>query len=219
MAGGIFPDWGLNLFPALAGRFFTSESPGKPFSQFLKLYLVAGAGSLHHLLSSVWIFNLCDYSVYFKTALKETESEVTQLCPTLCNPMACSPPESSVDGIFQASILDWVAISYSSTSSRSRDWTCFSYISCIGRQILYLRTTWEWCDKVIHFDSFPNSCPIFPAASTEETVFSPLYILASFVVDCLTMYVWVCSWAFYFDSLYYASVIVLVPCCFIIVSL
>ena len=38
-------------------------------------------------------------------------SEVAQLCPTLCNPMDCSLPGSSVHGIFQARILEWVAIS------------------------------------------------------------------------------------------------------------
>ena len=37
---------------------------------------------------------------------------VAQSCPTLCNPMDCSLPGSSVHGIFQARILDWVAISY-----------------------------------------------------------------------------------------------------------
>ena len=37
---------------------------------------------------------------------------VAQLCPTLCDPMDCSPPGSSVHGIFQARILEWIAISY-----------------------------------------------------------------------------------------------------------
>ena len=61
-----------------------------------------------------------------------------QLCPTLCDPMDCSLPRSSVHGIFQAQILEWVAISFSRGSSRPpRDWTCFSCISCIGRWILY----------------------------------------------------------------------------------
>ena len=41
------------------------------------------------------------------------ESEVAQLCPTLCDPMDCSLPGSSVHGIFQARILEWVAISFS----------------------------------------------------------------------------------------------------------
>ena len=38
---------------------------------------------------------------------------VAQLCPTLCDPMDCSPPDSSVLGIFQVRILEWVAISFS----------------------------------------------------------------------------------------------------------
>ena len=36
-----------------------------------------------------------------------------QLCPTLCNPMDCSPPGSSAHGIFQARVLEWVAIAFS----------------------------------------------------------------------------------------------------------
>jgi len=51
---------------------------------------------------------------------------VTHLCPTLCNPMDCSPQGSSVHGISQASILEWVAISSSRGSSRPRDWTRIS---------------------------------------------------------------------------------------------
>ena len=44
--------------------------------------------------------------------------EVTQSCPTLCNPMDCSPPGSSVRGILQARILEWVAISFSNACKR-----------------------------------------------------------------------------------------------------
>ena len=43
----------------------------------------------------------------------ETENEVIQSCPTLFNPMDCSLPGSSVHGIFQAIVLEWVAISFS----------------------------------------------------------------------------------------------------------
>ena len=43
----------------------------------------------------------------------KSESEVTQLCPTLCDPMDCSPPGSSIHGIFQASVLAWGAIAFS----------------------------------------------------------------------------------------------------------
>ena len=53
-----------------------------------------------------------------------------QSCPTLCNPMDYSPPGSSSHRISQERLLEWVAISFSRGSSRSRDQTC---ISCIGR--------------------------------------------------------------------------------------
>ena len=59
-----------------------------------------------------------------------------QLCPTLCDPVNCSLPGSFVHGIFQARILESVAISYSRRSSRPRDQTRVSCISCIGRQVL-----------------------------------------------------------------------------------
>ena len=44
-----------------------------------------------------------------------------KLCPTLCNPMDCSSPGSSAHGIFQAGIVEWVAISYSWGSSSTRE--------------------------------------------------------------------------------------------------
>ena len=61
---------------------------------------------------------------------------IAQSCPTVCNPMDYSLPGSSVHGIFQARILEWVAISFSRGSSQPRDGTHVSCISCSGRQIL-----------------------------------------------------------------------------------
>ena len=72
-----------------------------------------------------------------------------QSCPILCDPMDYSPPGSSgssgssAHGIFQARILEQVAISYSRGSSLPRDQTCISWVSCVGRWILYHCTTWE----------------------------------------------------------------------------
>ena len=43
----------------------------------------------------------------------KSESEVAQLCPTLCDPMDCSPPGSSAHGIFQARVLERGAITFS----------------------------------------------------------------------------------------------------------
>ena len=51
----------------------------------------------------------------------ENESEVAQSCPTLYDPMDCSLPGASTHGIFQARILEWVAISFSRGSLRPRD--------------------------------------------------------------------------------------------------
>ena len=51
--------------------------------------------------------------------------------------MDYSPPVSSVHGIFQARILEWVAMPSSMGSSQPRDWTHVSYVCCIGGQILY----------------------------------------------------------------------------------
>ena len=63
-----------------------------------------------------------------------------QSCLTLGNPMDCSPPGSSVHGILQARILEWVAMPSSRGSSQPRDRIPVSYISYIGRQVLY-----HWC--------------------------------------------------------------------------
>ena len=64
-----------------------------------------------------------------------------QSCLTPCDLMA--PPGSSVHGLFQARILDWVALSSFRGSSLHRDQTCVSCISCIGRLVLYHCATWE----------------------------------------------------------------------------
>ena len=56
-------------------------------------------------------------------------SEVAQLCPTLCNPLDCSLPGTSVHGIFQARVLEWIAISFSRGSSRPRNRTRVSSIA------------------------------------------------------------------------------------------
>ena len=60
-------------------------------------------------------------------------------CVRLCGPEVCSPPGSSVHGDFQARILEWVAMPSSRGSSRPRDPTCVSYVSCIGRRVPLVR--------------------------------------------------------------------------------
>ena len=64
-------------------------------------------------------------------------AKLLQSCSALCNPMGCSPPGSSVHGILPARILELVAMPSSKGSSQLRDQTHVSYISCIGRWVLY----------------------------------------------------------------------------------
>ena len=59
-----------------------------------------------------------------------------QSCSTLCDHMDYSQSASSILGIFQARILEWFATPSSRGSSQSRDWTCISFISWIGNQVL-----------------------------------------------------------------------------------
>ena len=60
-----------------------------------------------------------------------------QLCLTLCSHMDCSLPASSVFGIPQARILEWVAMSSSRRSSQPGGQTCISYVACIGKWFLH----------------------------------------------------------------------------------
>ena len=69
--------------------------------------------------------------------------------------MDCRLPGSSVHGIFQARILEWLAISFSRESSQPRDPTC---ISCIGRWILYHWATWKAQEFLAAAKSL-QSCP------------------------------------------------------------
>ena len=59
------------------------------------------------------------------------------ICLTLCDPMDCSLPGSSVHGILQARTLEWVALPSSRGSSQPRDQSRVSQVSCIGRRVLY----------------------------------------------------------------------------------
>ena len=74
---------------------------------------------------------------------KEVATADGQWCLTLCDPMDCSPPGSSVHGILQAKILEWGAMPSSRGSSQIWDKTRISCVSCFGRQILYHWATRE----------------------------------------------------------------------------
>ena len=96
------------------------------------LYTPKQAGSSSKIWMLLFIFFFHTSYLHF---VQQTTSHrvwlvlVSQLCLTLCDPMDHSPPGSSVHGILQARILEWVAISFSGTSSQPRDRT---WVSCIA---------------------------------------------------------------------------------------
>ena len=114
---------------------------------------------------------------------------VTQLCLTLCHPKDCNPPGSSVHGILQARILEWVALHFSRGSSPPRDWTC---VSCIASRFYTIWATKEaqsysysmpkfmetWIFKTLV--SFTFHCPIFPALFLKPPHLDFHYCLSTF---------------------------------------
>ena len=79
---------------------------------------------------------------------------VAQSCPTPCDPMDCSPPGSSVHGILQARILEWVAMPSSRGSSQPRDQT---HVSCIAGGFFTSWATREAPTLLLHFLKLSNS--------------------------------------------------------------
>ena len=85
------------------------------------------------------------------------------------------PPGSSVHGIFQARILEWVAISYSKGSSQPRDQT---YISCISRWILYhWATSKDPCDKVDNEKNEKSISTAFRLYWQKETILVSEFVI------------------------------------------
>ena len=81
----------------------------------------------------------------FLTWVIGVHAQSLQLCPTLSDPMDCSPPGSSVHGISQARKLEWVARPFSRGSSLPRDWTrisCTAGIFLAGQMIIFKRCGW-----------------------------------------------------------------------------
>ena len=76
----------------------------------------------------------------FRGIISGSECMGAQSCFILCGPVDCSPPGSSVHGILQARVLEWVSISSFRGSSWPRDWT---HVSCIGGRILHHWATWK----------------------------------------------------------------------------
>ena len=103
-------------------------------SSFRGWYLVTDTTPAHTVSGIRLAINTC---VHFKNKIVLSAKSL-QSCPTLCDPMDCSPPDSSILGVLQARVLEWVAVPSSRGSSQHRDGTHLSYVSCIGRQVFFL---------------------------------------------------------------------------------
>ena len=121
-------------------RYFCGHSPfSKGYTDFQSEKCIAGLRQcqypcqvLPHWRSlGMWYR---DFSVLFLTRM---HAKSFQSCPTLCNPMDYSPPGSNVHGILQARILEWVSMLSSRGSSLPRNRIHISYVSYIGRRVLY----------------------------------------------------------------------------------
>ena len=102
---------------------------------------------MENILLEVWVFFCRDWE---PLGVSQVMSSTVLCCAhslshiwLFCNAMDCSLPGSSVCGISQARILEYIAISSSRESSCPRDWTHVFCISCIGKWILYHWVTWE----------------------------------------------------------------------------
>ena len=103
-------------------------------------------------------------SEWEKIIASESETEVAQSCPTLSDPMDCSLPGSSVHGILQTIVLEWIAIPFSRGSSRPGDWT---WVSCIvdrrftvwaTREVLFNLRRFHLIMSLISQIEFVNVC-------------------------------------------------------------
>ena len=129
-----------HVSPALAGRFFTTDHQGSPYRW--------------PNITNYREMQIKTIRYHFTAVRKWSEwNKVAQSCPTLCNPMDCSIPGSSIHGILQARILEWVAIFFSRGSSWPRDRT---RVSCIAGRCFTLWATKEAVRKAIIKKSINN---------------------------------------------------------------
>ena len=138
--------WTIWSFPHFIHVLFTciSSRVTFPFQSLLGLqrgsrslrvtHVIVSKPSIHspHRISTRNASYLCSYRFCYKEVLCSISlslslSLVAKSCPTLASTWDCSPPSSSVHGILQARILEWVAISFSRGSSQPRDRTRVSY--------------------------------------------------------------------------------------------
>ena len=101
-------------------------------------------------------FNPVSANLFYKTVCAVLSSSVVL---DSCNPIDYSLPGSSVHGILQARILEWVVMPYSRGSPQPRHRTCISYVSCTDRQVLY---HWHHLGSRVYIANSDSFTPSFP---------------------------------------------------------
>ena len=136
--------------------FISIKSLSNPRPQgFLVCFNLEVVGSCILYLPMIhFVVSFCKRCIVSGVILLCTHVKLLQSCSALCDTMDHNLPGASVHGILQARILNWVAISSSRGSSWPRDRTWISYVSCIGRWVLY-----HW----YHLGS-PSGHPIVPVS-------------------------------------------------------
>ena len=122
-------------------------------------------------------------------------AKLLQSCPAPCNPMDCSLPNSSVYGILQTRVLEWVAMVSSRGHSWPQDQTCVSWVSCIVGRFFTHWATWEAHICCLYLGKFLQSFPDYSASYLSNS-----WILYIYLHLCTGM-VALETWSTYFEEI------------------
>ena len=140
------------------------RSPGRGHGNWLQYSCLEDPHGQRSLAGCVWSRGLhgrMSYQAQHSTSIHGciyvcVRAKSLQSCPTLCNPMDCSPQGSSFHGVLQIRILKWVGMPFLGGYSWPRDWTYVYLVSCTGRQVI-TSVTWEaqcrtsWYNHILHY--------------------------------------------------------------------
>ena len=190
----------LGVGRCLRGRLHVHSGTQCPIWEFLPQVPLSGPNSVSSAQSRIatfWVFSTtflslsCHNNWQISSREKWKNMLVAQPCPTLCDPIDCSPPGSSVHGILQVRILECVAMPSSRGSSQPRDWT---QVSRTAGGFFTIWATGSECEAHLCVLSPPGIRPpqlayncLLPKAFHKFL----LYVLSSL----LSIYLWLC-WVF-----------------------
>ena len=123
MRSNIFP---LDLVPSTILSLLHKVSIVLTTGIFLYCLYTDSGLKHHHLVTQALKSEMLRFFILILLLVVCIHTKSLQSCPTLCDPVDCSPPDSSAYGILQAKILEWIATRSSKGSSQSRNQTCIT---------------------------------------------------------------------------------------------